>query len=103
MVMINVIDVKKPNSAFLATIDFGWESVEFYTEWLCGDKKIGKQMAGSCLSLYGQQSKYSKDFLDLWKLITEESKKENKEYVARLKKHYLMFKKMSNFESTSEK
>jgi hypothetical protein len=97
-VMINVFDMKKPSHEYLATIDYGWESVAFYTKWMRGNKKIGKQMAGSSLSIGGKQSKYSRDFLELWKLML----KENKEYEANLKKHYLMFKKITNFENTSE-
>jgi len=39
-VMINVIDVKSPHE-FLATIGYGWESAEFYTEWIGGDETLG--------------------------------------------------------------
>ena len=40
-VMINVVAVNPPRQ-ILATIGYGWESVEFYTKWMHGDKEIAK-------------------------------------------------------------
>ena len=94
-VMINVVDAKK-NDCILATIGYGWESEKFYIEWM-GDKKMGKEMTGAYLEMAGVQSKHAREFLQLWKMMTVK----NKEYVKRLKKHYVMWKRMSNFEDVS--
>jgi hypothetical protein len=83
-VMINVVTT--PPSRILATIGYGWESLEFYTKWMHGDKEIAKIITGAYLEPGGIQTKYAQNFLEVFKAILSD------EYVARLKKHYRMFK-----------
>jgi hypothetical protein len=96
-VMVNFVDADNPNIVF-ATVGYGWESEKFYTEWMFGDKKEGKHLAGSYLELGGRQSKYSLAFLEFWKNFVIQ----DKEYVNRLKKHYIMWKKITNFENANK-
>ena len=60
-VMINVVEVKPPRR-ILATIGYGWESVEFYTKWMYGDEKIARSITGAYLELGGIQSQYASIF-----------------------------------------
>src|SRR5258706_5495879 len=66
-VMINLIEVNPPNR-ILATIGYGWESLKFYTEWMFGEKKIAKDLAGAYLEPGGFQSQYSQNFLEIFKI-----------------------------------
>jgi hypothetical protein len=85
-VMINVIDAKSPHQ-ILATIGYGWESEEFYTQWMHGDKETAKKITGAYLEPGCIQSKYSERFFELFTTIALTD-----EYVLRLKRHYRMFK-----------
>jgi hypothetical protein len=75
-----------PHSRVWATINYGWESPEFYAQWV-GDVKTGAEMAGACLEPFGPQSQYSQSILELvrWVLLDET-------YVRRLQEHYRLFK-----------
>ena len=63
-VMINVIEVKSPQQ-FLATIGYGWESAEFYTQWMGDDERLGNMITGAYLEPGCAQSKYSPQLFDL--------------------------------------
>lgn len=98
-VFLNVIDKYDPKK-ILATIGFGWEDVEFYEKWL-GDKNmkyLAKEMKGPILEPGGVQTKYSNDFLDIFKerILTEES-------IEIWKDHYEIFKAECKKGSYSEK
>ncbi len=71
-----------------ATIGYGWESIEFYEQWM-GGKELVKDVKGPILELTGQQTAYSKTLLELFeKLILTDAL-----LIERLKRHYSMFKK----------
>src|SRR5439155_5169319 len=71
-VMINVVEVNPPRR-ILATIGYGWESVEFYTKWMYGDEKIARSITGAYLELGGIQSQYAQHFLEIFKAtLTDE-------------------------------
>lgn len=84
-VLINVVTPK--GSQVLATINYGWESIEFYTEWMHGDKKLGREMQGASLDFLNPQSQYADALLNLFKWVLEDQA-----YVERLKRHYMLFK-----------
>lgn len=65
-----------------ATINYGWESVEFYQKWGIGDdaEEVGQ---GPFLDPLGKQSPYAQVLLDCFRTLIED-----KAYVARLKRHY---------------
>ena len=88
-VMINVVEVNPPRR-ILATIGYGWESVEFYTKWMHGSKEIAQTITGAYLELGGIQSQYARHFIEVFK------KSLTDEYVNTLKKHYRMFKKLQS-------
>lgn len=72
----------------LATIGYGWESIEFYEQWM-GGKELVKDVKGPILELTGQQTAYSKTLLELFEkvMLTDAL------FIERLKRHYTMFKK----------
>lgn len=84
-VMINVVEANPPRR-ILATIGYGWESEEFYTKWMHGDKEIARSITGAYLEHWGLQSQYAQQFLEIFKATLPE------EYVNTVKKHYRMFK-----------
>lgn len=86
-VMINFIEVKPPHR-ILATIGYGWESLEFYIKWMYGDKDIAEHLVGAYLELGGYQSEYSRNFLEIF------NARLSKEYTDTIKKHYKIFKKL---------
>jgi hypothetical protein len=86
-VMINVVEANPPRRV-LATIGYGWESVEFYTKWMHGDKEIAKSITGAYLETWGIQSQYAHHFLGIFKASLPD------DYVNTIKKHYRMFKKL---------
>jgi hypothetical protein len=76
-----------PEMRTYATINYGWESLEFYTKWMHGDAKLAAQMQGAELEPFGPQSKYSQAFLELVKWVLQDEA-----YVRRLQEHYRLFK-----------
>lgn len=87
--MINIVN-KKDHNRILATIGFGWESLEFYKKWAHGDEWLAKEMLGAYLELGGIQSE------DAVYLLEEFKKSINSDNVEILKRHYSMFKKPAN-------
>ena len=85
-VMLQIVESIPPHKT-LATIGYGWESVEFYTKWMHGDKKLGQQITGAYLEVFGTQSQYAQKFLELVPALAFSN-----EYIERLKRHYKMFK-----------
>jgi hypothetical protein len=73
----------------MATINFGWESAEFYTAWMHGDKQAGRDITSASLDPLNPQSKYADWFLDYFQqyLVADP------DYVARLRDHYEQFKR----------
>jgi hypothetical protein len=71
----------------LATLNFGWEAPEFYQGWCHGDE-VARNMAGLSKELFGLQSRWSDEILDLMK----ETAFADPAYVERLKRHYAQFK-----------
>ncbi|MEI8230389.1 MAG: hypothetical protein WCG83_04610 [Candidatus Peregrinibacteria bacterium] len=71
----------------LATIGYGWETAGFYTKWMHGDSKIGKQMTGTALESMQVQSEYAPlAFAAFHKFILDDA------YTQRIQKHYAAFK-----------
>jgi hypothetical protein len=69
-----------------ATINYGWESAEFYGAWM-GDPEMGAKMQGPSLEPFGEQSQYAQALLELvGDLLKDEA------YLDRLKEHYRLFK-----------
>jgi hypothetical protein len=84
-VLLRVLSESQPEKV-LATIGFGWESPEFYKNW--GGFPGVEKMAGSDLEMGQPQSAYAEDLLELCETMLLSDPL----YVARLKRHYQMFK-----------
>ena len=86
-VFFEVFDWERRQS--LAFIAYGWESAEFYRNWLRGDDPDTiRELQGPILNIGSPQSEFAPAFL---KLVSDVVLKDQA-YVARLKRHYRMFK-----------
>jgi hypothetical protein len=83
-----VIDVITPTTGpkIWATINYGWESLEFYEQWI-RDKETARECYGATLDPLNPQTEYSDALLQLFKHILQDEA-----YVERLKRHYQLFK-----------
>jgi len=73
-------------SKFWATISYGWEGPDFYTEWSsAGSDPV--EMQGPCLDPTNPQTQYAPVLLDLFRIVLQ-----SPDYVERLKRHYRMFR-----------
>ena len=72
----------------VAVIAYGWESREYYAKWLRRDVPgIMRELQGPALNRASQQSDLAPALLAQVKLVLQDRR-----YVARLKRHYRMFK-----------
>ena len=69
----------------LATVNFGWESVDYYASWL-GSTDGAANMSGASLEPFGEQSSISQQLLLLFRYAIQEGM-----YLERFKNHYKMF------------
>lgn len=72
----------------LATINFGWESVAYYTKWLHGNASVAEEMTQVTLEPFGEQSEYAQEFLE----IAQDGLVRDPDFVERLKRHYAQFR-----------
>ena len=86
-VLVQVVPSGRPNEV-LAVINYGWESAEFYTQWMHGDAKAGREIANASLDPLHPQSGYSDYLLELFRDVVDT----DPDYVARLARHYELFK-----------
>ncbi len=86
-VLLRVTTPQAPQTA-LATINYGWESADFYTRWMHGDAEAGREITAASLDPLQPQSEYADYLLDMFqdRMMTDPA------YVARLARHYEMFK-----------
>lgn len=86
-VMFNVVSRKSQKT--VAVIAYGWESREFYAKWYRqNNPEIIREMQGPVLNSASHQSELAPALLEKVRdvLLTDP------EYIARLKRHYQMFK-----------
>ena len=83
-----VIDVIAPTTGpkIWATINYGWESLEFYEKWI-RDKETARECYGATLDPLNPQTEYSDALLRLFNQVLQDEA-----YVERLKRHYQLFK-----------
>ncbi|MBI2920641.1 MAG: SEC-C domain-containing protein [Planctomycetes bacterium] len=86
-VFLNVFS--KSGMAFLATISWGWESREFYREWMHGaaDEEDLDELQGPALVRMTAQSPLAPALLGIFQEVVLDDA-----YAARLKRHYRMFR-----------
>jgi hypothetical protein len=77
------------NNRILAVIAYGWETPEFYTNWLNdNDPNLLAETIGPILNTASQQSPFAPILLDLFK----QKLLPDKAYIERVIKHYKMFR-----------
>lgn len=83
-----VVSVVSPDPGLtpLATISFGWESLQFYRDRL-GDLEDAAVLKGPTLDPLHPQTKYAPALLRLFRFVLTDDA-----YVERLKRHYQLFK-----------
>ena len=91
-VILQVWGKDKPGVS-LATFNFGWESPEFYTQWVHGDAELAREMHGLAVEPFGPQSRLTEPLRALVEMVLSE----DRAYVDRLKRHYNLFKQSLNW------
>ena len=85
-VMFNIFTPDSPEA--LAVVAYGWESKAFYADWFGRyDPDIIQQMQGPILNPDSPQSELAPALLQLVDYVLQDEA-----YVARLKRHYRLFK-----------
>src|SRR5262245_42688143 len=84
-VIVQVLSSSTGSSVW-ATINYGWETLAFYENWL-GDEQLAQECQGPELDPLNAQSPYSAVLLELFKSVLHDTA-----YVERLQRHYAMFK-----------
>jgi hypothetical protein len=85
-VIVCVVNEAVPRE-ILASINFGWESPEYYAKWI-GSKEDARVMAGATLDPVLPQSSPARLLCEFFKDVVLR----DPAYVERLKRHYAMFK-----------
>jgi hypothetical protein len=70
-----------------ATINYGWESLDFYQKWAGAPPQDTFQWQGPFLDPLAVQTQYSPVLLDLFKFLLQ-----SPDYVQRLKNHYQLLR-----------
>jgi hypothetical protein len=98
-VFINV--VHEGFSGPIATINYGWEDLSFYKEWMGGeeDDYILRQFKGPSLAMAASQSQ----FAEKWLRIFEDILRTDKAYANRLERHYHLVKDFINNKNHADK
>ena len=86
-VLIQVRRADEPDRV-LATINYGWESEEFYARWLRGDRESAREIRSAELDPLNPQSPLAPALLSLFREVVLS----DRAYIARLKRHYKLFK-----------
>jgi hypothetical protein len=84
-----IITVMRPDTGWSkcwASINYGWESLEYYRKWMGAEVKA-EEIQGPCLDPLNAQSEHAPALLDLFKTLIE-----SPAYVERLARHYRMFR-----------
>ena len=89
-VFLNIASRKREE--IIAVVTYGWESESYYRKWFGGgdsefSRMAVKEMTGLGLNSASQQSKFAPAALELVRDLLQD-----KNYVARIKRHYKMFK-----------
>jgi len=86
-VLFHVCRADRPNKV-LATINYGWESEDFYTQWLHGDRESARELVEGDLDPLNPQSQLSPALLEVFRRVLLP----DRAYVDRLRRHYRLFK-----------
>ena len=85
-----LLQVRSPQypGRILATINYGWESPEFYTEWMYDDEEAGREITSASLDPINPQSELAEALLKGFRdyLANDPA------YPELLRRHYQLFK-----------
>lgn len=84
-VIINVMEAHSGGKVW-ATINYGWESLAYYAAWTHSGQ-LAQSMVGATLDPLNPQTEYAPALLQIFKFIISDPA-----YVARLQRHYQLFK-----------
>ncbi len=87
-VMVVVLRPDTGRKKSWATINYGWESVEFYQQWAQAPAWDRCGWQGPFLDPLAAPTPYSRVLLELFKVMVQ-----SPDYVERLKRHYQLFRK----------
>ena len=86
-VIIQVLEEEAPDKV-MATINYGWETLQFYRSWY-HDEEGAAELVGASLEPLGKQGPHASSLLRLFEhLLTDRS------YAERIPRHYEMFKRV---------
>ena len=85
-VMVGVLRADTELSKIWATINYGWESLEFYKKW-AGSSVTAANSKGPFLDPMNPQTPYSLALLNLFRLLLE-----SPAYASRIQTHYEIFR-----------
>jgi hypothetical protein len=86
-VMVLVVRPETGWKKIWATLNYGWESEEFYQRWAKAPPEDQFHWQGPFLDPLGAQTSYAGALLDLFKLMVQAP-----DYVERLQRHYQLFR-----------
>ena len=82
--MIQVLDSE---GELCATLNYGWESLQFYTDWMHGDEAWARHLPGINLYYMSPQTSKSDELLEIFRqMLSDEA------YAKRIRTHYTLFK-----------
>jgi hypothetical protein len=87
-VIFRVVSLQHPKR-ILATINYGWESVQFYTRWMHGDAEAGREISDAVLDPLNPNSELADALLEAFRELL----KLRPQVPEQLKSHYNVFKK----------
>jgi hypothetical protein len=85
-VIIQVLEEKAPDKV-VATINYGWETLQFYQSWY-HDKEGAAELVGASLEPFGKQGPHASALLRLFEYLLLD-----RSYAERIPRHYEMFKR----------
>lgn len=85
-VMIDVLRADTELNKIWATINYGWETLDFYRKWR-GSSVTAANSKGPFLDPINPQTPYSRTLLNLFRLLLE-----SPDYVSRIQTHYHIFR-----------
>jgi len=88
-VLLQVRSEARPDT-ILATINYGWDTVAFYTRWLHGDRAGAGEITRAELDPLNPQTKFAPAFLHLFQSVVLL----DLNYIQRLQRHYARFKQL---------
>ena len=80
----------------LAAINYGWESEQFYTQWMSGDREAAREIKDASLDPLNETSEWAEALLDIFRTVLMK----DPAYLKRLEQHYWMFKRAIRKELT---